>query len=372
MASALSSPTRWLYLATTALLLSINPVVSLSVIAGNTNEALGAAMALCAKEELLDNGRDNERSSSVPPPQLIAFFNTPSDGNDQQQKITSDTLSSLQNAVYFLGESTDNTEQMLAQTLQLTSRINRYENNDDSSSLIIHTSLHSDDKPKFDALSMTRNRFTFMGLHIKTALTASNDDGRVILSRDDAEELGNKLQTLLDGESQSSSSAAVIMDIRTHLAMLQANSLPKGVLGTKDVDVWAISDCIKDGFHVDNEDSLLLAYEYDYSDPYGGCDPLLRARNGYWVSPNPSNNVHEGSKDAFSAAYSVLMGTKMDPVSSMCIANGVKRVFSSRHSPPPYNWKTIDQIVQYSRIASNSVAEVNGLARKMYKEYGYK
>ena len=172
-------------------------------------------MALCAKEELLDNGRDNERRrSSVPPPQLIAFFNTPSDGNDQQQKVSSDTLSSLQNAIYFLGESTDNTEQMLAQALQLTSRINRYENNDDSSSLIIHTSLHSDDKTKFDALAMTRNRFTFMGLHIKTALTASNDDGRVILSRDDAEELGNKLQTLLDGESQSSSSAAVTMDIR--------------------------------------------------------------------------------------------------------------------------------------------------------------
>ncbi len=335
-------------------------------------------MALCAKEELLDNGRDNERRSSVPPPQLIAFFNTPSDGNDQQQKVSSDTVSSLQNAIYFLGESTDNTEQMLAQALQLTSRINRYENNDDSSSLIIHTSLHSDDKTKFDALAMMRNRFTFMGLHIKTALAASNlDDGRVILSRDDAEELGNKLQTLLDGESQSSSSAAVTMDIRTHLAMLQANSLPRsrGVLGTKDVDVWAISDCIKDGFHVDNEDSLLLSYEYDYSDPYGGCDPLLRARNGYCVSPNPSNNVHDAfsAKDAFSAAYTLLMGAKIDPVSSLCIANGVKRVFSSHHhSSPPYSWKTIDQIVQYSRIASNSVAEVNGLARKMYKEYGYK
>ena len=336
-------------------------------------------MALCAKEQLLANGRDHERSSSVPPPQLIAFFNTPSDGDDQnqqrQQKVTSDTLSSIQNAIFFLGESTDNTEQVLAQALQLTSRINRYENNDDSSSLIIHTSLHSDDKTKFDALAMTRNRFTLMGLHIKTALTASNGDGRVILSRDDAEELGNKLQTLLDVESQSSSSAAVTMDIRTHLAMLQANSLPRSrsVLGTKDVDVWAISDCIKDGFHVDNEDSLLLAYEYDYSDPYGGCDPLLRARNGYWVSPNPSKNVHECSKDAFGAAYTVLMGAKMDPVSSMCIANGVKRVFSSHHhSSPPYSWETIDQIVQYSRIASNSVAEVNGLARKMYKEYGYK
>ena len=332
-------------------------------------------MALCAKEQLLDNGRDNERRSSVPPPQLIAFFNTPSGGNDQQQKITSDTLSSLQNAIYFLGESTDDTEQMLAQALQLTSRINRYENNDDSSSLIIHTSLHSGDKTKFDALAMTRNRFTFMGLHVKTALTASNDDGRVILSRDDAEELGNKLQTLLDGESQSSSSAAVTMDIRTHLAMLQANSLPRsrGVLGTKDV--WAIPDLINDGFHVDNEDSLLLAYEYDYSDPYGGCDPLLRARNGYWVSPNPSNNVHDAfsANDAFSAAYTVLMGAKIDPVSSMCIANGVMRVFSSHHhSEPSYSWRTIDQIVQYSRIASNSVAEVNGLARKMYKEYGYK
>ena len=104
---------------------------------------------------------------------------------------------------------------------------------------MLHTSPHSNDKSKYDAHSMTRNRFSFVGLQVETDLTPSTDDGRVILPWDDAEELGNKLQTLLDGGSQSSLTASVTMDIRTHLAMLQANSLPRsrGVLGTNS-DVW--------------------------------------------------------------------------------------------------------------------------------------
>lgn len=293
------------------------------------------------------------------------------------------TVSSIQNAIYFLGESTDDTEQLLSHALQLMSRINPSSESSDASPML-HTSLHSNDKSKFDALSMTRNRFSFVGLQVETDLTPSTDDGRVILPRDDAEELGNKLQTLLDGGSQSSLSAAVTMDIRTHLAMLQANSLPRsrGVLGTNS-DVWAMSDCIKDGIHADNEDSLLFEYNYDYSDPFGGCDPLLRAGNAYSISTSSSEYIKELNKQevigAFSAAYTALMGSGMDPVSSMCIANSVKRVFHKLGStdgtsfqPPSYSWNTIDLIVEHSRTASERVVTVNGLARKMYKEYGYR
>ena len=352
------------------------------IIAGSTSECLGAAMAMCAKDELL-NSRDDQSRPPVPPSQMIAFFNELGSDDRQQQALSSGTVSSIQNAIYFLGDSTDNTEQMLLHALQLTSRI--AENNDSSDgSPMLHTSLHFNDKSKFEALSMTRNRFSFMGLHVKANLTPSLDDGRIILPRDDAEELGNKLQTLLDDESQSSSSAACTMDIRTHLAMLQCNSLPRsrGMLGTNS-DVWAMSDCIKDGIHAHNEDSLLFEYNYDYSDPFGGCDPLLRAGNAYLISPSSSEYVKEGNTqqvmDAFSAAYSALMGSGMDSVSSICIANSVKRAFhklgrvdGTSYHPPPYNWNTIGLIVKYSRIASEQVATVNGLARKMYKEHGYR
>lgn len=351
------------------------------IIAGSTSECLGAALALCAKDELLNN-RDDKSRSPVPPSQMIAFFHEPS--NDERRRLLSSvTVSSIQNAIYFLGESTDNTEQMLSHALQLTSRI--AEKNDGSDiSPMLHTSLHFKDKSKFDALSMTRNRFSFVGLHVKTKLTPSIDDGRIILPRVDAEELGNKLQTLLDGESQSSCSAAVTMDIRSHLAMLQSNSLPRsrGVLAANS-DVWAISDYIKDGIHVDNEDSILFEYNYDYSDPFGGCDPLLRAGNAYLISPSSSEYIKEANKkqviDAFSAAYTALMGTGLDPISSICIANSVKRAFhklgrveGTSFHPPSYTWTNIDQIVQNSRVASERVATVNGLARKLYKEHGYR
>ena len=352
------------------------------IIAGSTSECLGAAMALCAKDELI-NSRDDQSRPPVPPSQMIAFFNEPSDNQEQQQRaLSSVTVSSIQNSIYFLGESTENSEQMLSHALQLTSRINRSPDSSGDSPML-HTSLHSKDKSKFDALSMTRNRFSFVGLQLHTNLTPS-DDGRITLPRDEAEELGNKLQTLLDGDSQFPLSAAVTMDIRTHLAMLQANSLPRsrGVLATNS-DVWAMSDFIKDGIHADNEDSLLFEYNYDYSDPFGGCDPLLRAGNAYSISTSSSEYIKEFNKKevigAFSAAYTALMGSGMDPVSSICIANSVKRAFHKlgsfdgiTYQPPPYTWKTIDLIVELSRTASERVVTVNGLARKMYKEYGYK
>lgn len=354
------------------------------IIAGSTSECLGAAMALCAKDELLSSSDDRSRPP-VPPSQMIAFFNEVSDDQQQQQQaLSSATVSSIQNAIYFLGESTDNTEQLLSHALQLMSRINPSSDSSDDASPMLHISLHSNDKSKFDALSMTRKRFSFVGLQVKTDLTTSTDDGRIILPRDDAEELGNKLQTLLDGDSQSSLSAAVTMDIRTHLAMLQANSLPRsrGVLGTNR-DVWAMSDFIKDGIHADNEDSILFEYNYDYDDPFGGCDPLLRAGNAYSISTSDSEYIKEFNKQevigAFCAAYTALMGSGMDPISSMCIANSVKRIFhklgstdGAHYQPPSYSWNTIDRIVENSRTASQRVVTANGLARKMYKEYGYR
>ena len=146
-----------------------------------------------------------------------------------------------------------------------------------------------------------------------------------------------------------------------------------------------MSDCIKDSI-ADNEDSLLFEYNYDYSDPFGGCDPLLRAGNAYSISTSSSKYIKELNKQevigAFSAAYTALMGPGMDPVSSMCIANSVKRrrrVFhkldrtgGTSYQSPSYSWNTIDLIVEHSRTASERVITVNGLARKMYKEYGYR
>jgi len=71
------------------------------IIAGSTGDCLGAAMALCAKDELL-NSREDRSRPSVPPSQMIAFFNELSDDQQQQQRsLSSATVSSIQNAIYF-------------------------------------------------------------------------------------------------------------------------------------------------------------------------------------------------------------------------------------------------------------------------------
>ena len=91
------------------------------IIAGSTGDCLGAAMALCAKDELL-NSREDRSRPSVPPSQMIAFFNELSD--DQQQQQRSHSIIDTKCNLLFLDESTDDTEQLLSHALQLMSRIN--------------------------------------------------------------------------------------------------------------------------------------------------------------------------------------------------------------------------------------------------------
>jgi len=360
------------------------------VVVGNTDEALAAAMALCTRDVLSNNSQKLEdRRSPIPPAQLIAFFNketTTGQGSDQQQRLSSETVSSLQNALLFLGPSMDmdDYEKILAHALQLISRISQNGDGSDCyGNPMLHTSIDfgcEQGSKTMQSLSITRNRFSFLGLNLNTKLSRP-DDGKFLLSRESADEWGNKLHTLLEG---SQSSAAVTMDVRTHLAMLQANSIPKsrGVLGEKDV--WAIRDTIQDGIHVVNGDGMLLEYEYDYGDPFGGCDPLLRPSTGY-IIPSPTSSSHSfetisKANDAYAAAYSAMVGSGMDSLSSICIATSVKSVFTELGKidgdgifcPPSYTWSVIDQIAEYSLKARQNIQQEDGLSRKMYKELGYR
>mmetsp|Transcript_16021 Transcript_16021/g.29048 ORF Transcript_16021/g.29048 Transcript_16021/m.29048 type:complete len:235 (-) Transcript_16021:32-736(-) len=232
------------------------------------------------------------------------------------------------------------------------------------------------------SLSNTRDRFSFLGLSLKTNLSRA-DDGRFLLSRENADEWGNQLQTLLDG---SESSAAVTMDIRTHLAMLQANSLPRsrGALGGEKGDIWAITDTIQDGMHVDNGDVMLLEYQFDYTNPFGGSDPLSCPSTGS-IIPSPtsssySTETQSEANDAYAAAYSAMVGSGMDFLQGICIATSVKAIFRELGKtdgdgifcPPSYTWSVIDQIAEYSLKARQNIRQEDGLSRKMYKEFGYR
>ncbi|KAL7517109.1 hypothetical protein ACHAWX_002059 [Stephanocyclus meneghinianus] len=258
------------------------------VIVGNTNEALGAAMAVCARDVILDGPDSTDRSSPIPPPQPIAFYSKHAPlqeyERDKQQSMSFETISSMQNAVLFLGPSLDDYEQILANSLQLFSRVDVYKDRK-----ILHTSIEfgsEDGSQAMQSLSMNQSKFSFLGLNLNPCKQSNPDDGKFKMSREIAYDWGNKLQLLLDGRDRSS--AAVSMEICAHLAMLQANSLPRcrGALGEKDK--WAITDRTQGDMHVERGDGMLFEYQFNYNDPFGGCDPLICPSVGYIVPSVPS------------------------------------------------------------------------------------
>lgn len=364
------------------------PLLASMVVIGDVDEALSTAMALCSRDVLLSRADPQQqqsqtvRSSPVPPAQPVCFFMNKSAEQDKEPlRLPSETVSSIQNAILFLGPPLDSYEQILASALQLSSRVSRDE--DGGGDPILYSSIDfgcESGSKDMEALNLVRHRFSFMGLNLNTVKRRSdgNDDGRFAMTREDADEWGNKLHTLLVA---SQLPAAVTMDVRTHLALLQANSLPKsrGVLGEKDV--WAITDVIRDGLLSSNDGGMLLEYEYDYSDPFGGCDPLLRPSTGYLIPPPKSSKTpgtaNDGAHDAaYAAAYSAMVGSGMDPLSSISVAVGVKAVYRElgygNGSHPAYTWNTIDRVVEYSLEAAQSIMQEDGMPRKMYREFGYR
>jgi hypothetical protein len=333
-------------------------------------------MAVCAGDVILDGPDSTDRSSPIPPPQPIAFYSKQApwqelERQQQQQRLSSETISSMQNAVLFLGPSLDDYELILANSLQLFSRFDVY--NDYK---FLYTSIEfgsEEGSQAMHSLSMNQNKFSFLGLNLNTGNLSNPDGGTFIMSRENAYDWGNKLQLLLDGRERSS--AAVSMGIRAHLAMMQANSLPRcrGALGEKDT--WAITDTILGDMHVEHGDGMLFEYQFNYNDPFGGCDPLMCPSVGYIVPSAPSicgAETQKGANDAYSSAYSVMIGFGMDHLSSMCVATSVKSLFLELGRPPLYTWNNIDEIVERSVKCFQSVRREDGLPRKMYKDFGYK
>jgi len=355
------------------------------IVVGSTGEALAAAMALCTRDVLANNIQKEDRQSPIPPAQQVAFFQKTSDDNKPQQRLSSETVSSLQNALLFLGPTLESYDQILANSLQLLSRIHQ---NDDSNAdscpvdPMLYTSIdfgceQQHGMKAMESLSLTRNRFSFMGLNLNTNHLEQD------LSRETADKWGNELSNLLiGGEVQS---VALSMDIRTHLALLWANSIPKtnGVLGETS-DVWSVRGTMQDELLLGNVcDGMIFEYNYDYSDPFGGCDPLLRPSAGYIV-PSPITTDakitnEQKANDAYASAYCVMIGSGLDPILSICLATSIKAIYieygtidmNGVFCPPSYTWAMIDCIADYTINCTKSIRKEDGYPRKIYKDFGY-
>lgn len=345
------------------------------IVVGSTDEAL----ALCARDVLANQIKNEDRQTPIPPAQQVAFFQKTSDDNTPQQRLSSETVSSLQNALLFLGATLESYEQILANSLQLLSRIRQ---NDNPVDPMLYTSIdfgcEQHGMKAMESLSLTRNRFSFMGLNLNTNHLEQD------MSRESADKWGNELSNLLIGGKVQS--AAVSMDIRIHLAMLWANSIPKsnGVLG-ETTDVWSVRGTMQDELLLENVcDGMLFEYNYDYSDPFGGCDPLLRPSAGYIV-PSPIDSktkikpeALKKADEAYASAFCVMIGSGLDPILSICLATSIKAIYieygtidAEVFCPPSYTWAMIDNIADYTIKCTKSIRKEDGYPRKTYKDFGY-
>ena len=373
------------------------------IVTGNAYAALGAAMALCTRD-LLRQSFGEERPP-VPPAQLVALCQYEYTGNDNTE-ISPLLESSLQDALlfgqydFFSDSAAEEENSAINNYQQVFSNVNDflgciYADENEYGKPIIHTKIgnnkHSNvsGSEKLLLNESIRNSISFLGLDIDMDFVRMDDvsDERTILSKDDAIEWGDKIQTILhDGKTD----AAVTMDISTHLAMLQANRLPKckGALGQHDV--WAIKGDIKEGLNIDTGDCMLFEYQYDYQNSFGGTDPLLCLSYGHMIDSSsiPAQSDHFNNQvnanDAYAAAFTALRGSGMDPISSLCVAASVKTLFWTFDSVGvgrgdcqfdntiAYTWDVIEKIAHYSHQGRLKIIHEDGTPRKKYKEFGYK
>jgi hypothetical protein len=354
------------------------------IVIGNPSAALGAGLALCSMD-VLRQKEGFDRRKPIPPAQLLAFYNVNQDESNHSKDIDNNLQTCLLFGQYRSSDAIqrfptlDEFQDIFGKIDQFLSMI--YADSSQYDSPILHTTLNHDIMTTDDIIQSLvdpkiRNGISFLGMDVK-ANVIDTESAHVILSKDEAILLGDTLNKAINHSTgQHSLKAAVISDLQTHLAMLHANSLPN----SKDMmdDCWIVHNDMKDG------SSLLFEYQFDYNNPMGGTDPLLCVSYGYSVSPPVENistvpkEVISRSNDALAAAYSAMIGSGMDPLSSLCVATSVKAVYIEMESKdnsfctPSYSWETVMKVADYSRKARQTINRDDGKSRKMYKEFGYK
>jgi hypothetical protein len=356
------------------------------IVVGDANAALGAGLALCVMDVLRQT--EGFDSKPLPPAQLLAFFNLnpgQSNSNDMDHYLQTGLLfGQHQSSDTILRYPTgDDYQDMFVNMDQFLSMI--YADATQYDKPILYISLKEDTTTISNNVIQSlvnpkiRDNISFLGIGLKNNLNEF-ESGNLILSKEEAISLGNNLNEVLHCSStrHSSLKATIVSDLPTHLAMLQANSLPKSnhVLD----DCWVVHTDMKDG------STILFEYQFDYSNPMGGTDPLLCSAYGYTIAL-PGDDIKSldkeslsKSKDAFAAAYSAMLGSGMDPLSSLCVATSVKAVFMEMEHKdldfptcsPSYNWETVMKVAEYSRKSRQIIQREDGLSRKLYREFGYK
>jgi len=364
------------------------------IVLGQEEAALGAALALAARDVL----RDQASSSSslvLPPSQPVVLISiSGGTSNTEGESCKSQLDDALLLDVYPSAQFPSEDEcKRIFSDIQCA-----HTHNDGISNPILHFAMGHPYAASSSAIAtilrilsndsnIPSHSSPFLGFHLDTSQemeldNTSRECERLILPKENAMQWGKILQNILD---TASSPVGITMDLATHLSMLQANRLPR----SKDIlnDAWAVSSTvpfIDDPQTVGGSSicsSMVLEYLYDYDNPFGGLDPLLCTNKGCLIpSPIAEIPMAEYSKrkirmanEAYASAYTAMRGSGMDNITALCVANSVKAIFLEMSDKgPSYTWETVERIADYSRLTRQNVLQEEGTSRKKYKEFGYK
>ena len=219
-----------------------------------------------------------------------------------------------------------------------------------------------------------REAISYLGVE---PVTFPNELG--VVSKKDATHCANLLQRIFDATPTSSPSnhpsVVVSPDMPLHLSMLRYNCLPKDG-HTKSVAAFDNAWAVRDG----PRGSILVKYHYNPQESLGGNDPLVCPTEEMWIPPASLRELVNptGAGNAYAAAYTALRGSNhddddddVDPVTSACIANSVGAIFCQYNHCPPYTWDVIERIVETSQeLQAQVTANGSSGERAIVRRYG--
>ncbi|KAL3926877.1 MAG: hypothetical protein SGBAC_013300 [Bacillariaceae sp.] len=181
-----------------------------------------------------------------------------------------------------------------------------------------------------------------------------------------AQRVGTLLQETLDATeliptNDHSLTIVISLDMPLHLAMLQANCLPK--TRTNRLLFHVLQNTKGGGCN-----SILAEYLYDWSNPFGGTDPLACPSREFCCSLPDS----KGNGSSIAGALTALLGLGLEPSDAMGDAQVVaSSVFQGQYSD--FEWKIgVQQFLASYSSYNVSIRNEDGLLRKEYIAFGYK
>lgn len=182
-----------------------------------------------------------------------------------------------------------------------------------------------------------------------------------MVAAETARSCGGLIQDILD-EYESVQHIAVTLDLSMHLALLQANTLPK--IRTKTS--WHVLFPLLSKKN-DSPSSIAAEYLYDWDNPFGGTDPLACPTIEYQVI---DSSIGHGDPDVQAAAFTALQGQGLDLASSAGLAASVATIIS-KNQVTSHSLEEVLTVVEHYKSKLDVVND-NGALRRAYIEFGYK